>query len=184
MQIMAHLQLYSDHCRALHAPAWPPRCLLVRFRLSPSLVCSTHALATPTASSLIRAITPTRSVTEIAPRASRILKRCEHFRHSSYAPSRGKRFRSASVPPCLTFSGQFARNAQSAPGTPPRTAPDASTAFSTFASFEVVDRNLQLIRQPHIAICLTLRRSPDHAPTRCRRSNPRPAETRAMRSSP
>ena len=31
----------------------------------------------------MRAITPTRSVTEMAPRASSKLKRCEHFRHSS-----------------------------------------------------------------------------------------------------
>src|SRR5207237_6547565 len=52
---------------------------------------ASHALATPTASLRIRAITPTRSVTEIAPRASRILKRCEHFRHRSKAESMGTR---------------------------------------------------------------------------------------------
>ena len=40
-------------------------------------------LAIPTAKARTREITPTRSVTEIAPRASRMLNRCEHFRHRS-----------------------------------------------------------------------------------------------------
>ena len=48
-----------------------------------SLCCSTHALAMPTADVRTLAITPTRSVTDIAPRASRILKRCEHLRQRS-----------------------------------------------------------------------------------------------------
>src|SRR5262252_3676226 len=55
------------------------------------LCWSTQALAMPTASARTRAITPTRSVTEMAPRASRMLNRCEHFRHKSYAPRRGNR---------------------------------------------------------------------------------------------
>ena len=48
-----------------------------------ALCWSTHAFAIPTASARTRAITPTRSVTEIAPRASRMLNRCEHFRQRS-----------------------------------------------------------------------------------------------------
>ena len=39
--------------------------------------------AIPTARARTLAITPTRSVTEIAPRASRMLNRCEHFRQRS-----------------------------------------------------------------------------------------------------
>src|SRR5580765_3597487 len=45
--------------------------------------CCKYAFAIPTARARTRAITPTRSVTEIAPRASRMLKRCEHLRHRS-----------------------------------------------------------------------------------------------------
>ena len=41
--------------------------------------CSTHASATPTACFRMRPITPTRSVTLIAPRASSVLKRLLHF---------------------------------------------------------------------------------------------------------
>src|ERR1700733_12213701 len=62
--------------------------------------CAAYALATPTTSVRIRAITPTRSVTEIAPRASSKLKTCEHFSASSYAPITGKRFNfSSSISP-------------------------------------------------------------------------------------
>src|SRR5579864_1121590 len=50
---------------------------------APTFCCATYAFANPTANCRIRAITPTRSVTEMAPRASSRLKRCEHFRHSS-----------------------------------------------------------------------------------------------------
>src|SRR4051812_19639306 len=67
---------------------------------------SAYAFAIPTANARMRAITPTRSVTEIAPRASKMLKRCEHFRHRSKAASTGKR----RISTALTFS--FFRNAK------------------------------------------------------------------------
>ncbi len=46
---------------------------------SASACWSTQACATPTASLRTRSITPTRSVTLIAPRASSVLNRLEHF---------------------------------------------------------------------------------------------------------
>src|SRR5450432_2678798 len=77
--------------------AAPPFCVCA-LDLSTAAFCwARYALARPTASCRMRAMTPTRSVTEMAPRASRILKRCEHFRQSSYAASRGKRSISAAV---------------------------------------------------------------------------------------
>ena len=50
-----------------------------------------QAFAVPTASFRTRAITPTRSVTLIAPRASRVLKMFEHLSTWSYVGSSGKR---------------------------------------------------------------------------------------------
>ncbi len=121
-----------------------------------------QALATPTARLRMRAITPTRSVTEIAPRASSRLNRWEHFRHRSKRARSGKRFPSGGSRFAVSVGDsplfllhrrllQYCKSIQQS----------LTLGFVEFhvlpqgidtGGLEVVDRKLQLVGQANVAV--------------------------------
>ena len=99
--------------------------------------CRSVRLRHATARARIRPITPTRSVTLIAPRASSMLNRFEHFSASSYAASTGTRFALS-----CALASSFSAFALQQLLASLHTVGSAPTAWHV-GFFEVVDRKLQ-----------------------------------------